>query len=98
MGNVIIAPNQLPFPSPLPSPLFNSNAMLSPSSKIQMYESAVDNRVDETAFNAAKAIRSLVSNLTEKDVVIVLCSGMYNMLYKKILKVAMAVVLTTVLI
>lgn len=53
----------------------NTRLLLKESSKIQIYEGACRSEVDEAAHNAAKAIHNLVSKLTEKDLLIVLCSG-----------------------
>ncbi|RUS80655.1 hypothetical protein EGW08_011605 [Elysia chlorotica] len=53
----------------------NAKLLLKSSSKIQIYEGGIGTEVDETCYNAANAIRNLVSKLTEKDLLIVLCSG-----------------------
>ena len=49
--------------------------LLKDSSRIQIYEGAPRSEVDESSHNAAKAIQNLVGKLTEKDLLIVLCSG-----------------------
>ena len=54
---------------------FISRLLLRSSSKIQIYEGAPRSEVDDASHNAAKAICNLVSKLTEKDLLIVLCSG-----------------------
>ncbi|XP_005092005.1 glycerate kinase [Aplysia californica] len=53
----------------------NREMMLSPNTKILVYEGADNNEVDEASHNASKAILSLVNKLTEKDLLVVLCSG-----------------------
>ncbi|GFO44996.1 glycerate kinase [Plakobranchus ocellatus] len=45
------------------------------TTKIQIYEGSSRTEADEASYNAAKAIHNLVSKLTEKDLLIVLCSG-----------------------
>lgn len=56
---------------------FFSESILCDNSKIQAYEGSYKNQVDDAAYNAAKAIKNLVSNLSKSDLVIVLCSGIY---------------------
>uniref|UniRef100_A0A0B7A6G8 Glycerate kinase n=1 Tax=Arion vulgaris TaxID=1028688 RepID=A0A0B7A6G8_9EUPU len=53
----------------------NREMLLAPNSKIVVYEGAADNAVDESAYEASKAIQNLASDLTENDLLIVLCSG-----------------------
>ncbi|XP_005092002.1 glycerate kinase [Aplysia californica] len=53
----------------------DSEMMLRANSKITVFEGAENNEVDEAALNASKAILSLVTRLSEKDLLIVLCSG-----------------------
>lgn len=58
-----------------------SDRFLSLKTKLQVYEVAENNVIDEAGHNASKAIHRLVSNLTESDVLIVLCTGnKYNLL------------------
>lgn len=45
------------------------------SSKIQICEGAQNNKVDEAALNAGKAIQSLASKLSDKDILLVFISG-----------------------
>ena len=49
--------------------------LLSPGSKFCVQEGAVNNLPDNNAFRAARDIHKMVSNLTSKDIVIVLMSG-----------------------
>ena len=51
--------------------------MLSPNSRISIFEGAEGNRADYRAHNASKAIMNLVDKLKEKDLLIVLVSGTY---------------------
>ncbi|KAI8781617.1 glycerate kinase [Biomphalaria glabrata] len=53
----------------------DNDRFLSLKTKLQVYEVAENNVIDEAGHNASKAIHRLVSNLTESDVLIVLCTA-----------------------
>nr|KAG5697069.1 hypothetical protein BaRGS_001985 [Batillaria attramentaria] len=55
-----------------------SEMLLVDGSKLSVQEGAENNLPDVNAYRAARDIHRLVSNLTEKDIVIVLMSGMYR--------------------
>ena len=58
--------------------LFFSEMLLSPSSKITVHEGGPSNVADVNSHNAGKAIYNLVTKLSEKDLLIVLCSGEFS--------------------
>ena len=49
------------------------------SAKMQIYEGALNNKVDEEALNAGKAIRNLAARLTDTDILLVLISGEFDL-------------------
>lgn len=54
--------------------------VLSADSKIKVSEGSPDNMPDEKSYEAAVHIQNLISKLKEKDILIVLISGMVNLL------------------
>lgn len=61
--------------------LLSSDTLLKEGSKICIKEGATNNLPDETAFGTARDIYRLISNLTAKDLVIVLMSGMFIVIF-----------------
>jgi glycerate-2-kinase len=57
--------------------------VLSADSKIKVSEGSPDNMPDEKSYEAAMQIQNLISKLKEKDILIVLISGMVNLLLVK---------------
>lgn len=57
--------------------------VLSADSKIKVSEGSPDNMPDEKSYEAAMQIQNLISKLKEKEILIVLISGMVNLLLVK---------------